>query len=232
MLKSVGVVAMFVLAAIMRKMGSRLVDSTTRVDQLTLAQQMLLGIYVAVAVLTFAIPDFPVVSAAVEMCVLVLIVLSAWWDFTKFVLASNEAFGLVARAKKAAGIAKGLKRSMMVVLLAVHISFLIYVLFSSFWLINLPGVCDARSVDNDARHVVEIVRFYVCDVCHVVIVMSMRANVYVFKSKKKKYRAASAVSDGKQHQSWYVLEFATASMHMTVSVEKGAHGSIEVNFPL
>jgi hypothetical protein len=171
----------------MRKMGARLVGGATRVDQLTLAQKILLATYAVVSILTLSIPDFPVVSAAVETCVLVLIVLSAWWDFTTFVRASNEAFGLVVRAKKAAGIAKRLKRSMMVVLLIVHILFLLgYVLLSSFWPINLPGTCDARNVNEDARHVIEVARFYVCNGCHVVIVVALWANIYVFKSKTKK----------------------------------------------
>jgi hypothetical protein len=45
--KSVGVMTMFVFAAIMRKMGARLVDSKTRVDQLTPFQKMLLAAYAA-----------------------------------------------------------------------------------------------------------------------------------------------------------------------------------------
>jgi hypothetical protein len=221
--KSIGVLAMFVLAAIMRKMGARLVQSTTRVDQLTLAQKVLLATYTVVAVLTLAIPGFPVVSAAVEMCVWVLVVLSVWWDFMKFVLASNEAFGLLAKrlsckkksetlgqvgiaqslqGKKAArqvAIAKSLKRSMMALLLIVHILFLGYVLVSSFWPINLPGICDARSVDKDARHIIETVRFYVGDVLHVVIAISLWANIYVFtgaarrkKKNPRRYQAAIA----------------------------------------
>jgi hypothetical protein len=95
--KSVGVMVMLVFAAVMRKMVARLVGGNeARVDQLTLAKNVLLATYAVVAVLTFAIPNFPVVSAVVEMGIIVLVVLSVWWDFTKFVLASNEAFGSVA----------------------------------------------------------------------------------------------------------------------------------------
>jgi hypothetical protein len=158
-LKSVGVLVVFVLATIMRKMGARLVDSKTRVDQLTIIQKVLLAVYAVVAVLTLAFPDFPVVSAAAEMCVVVLIVLSVWWDFAKFMLASNEVFSVLVshlgskqkhenpgqvgvaqrlqvkrnlESKSVMRRAQNLKRVMMVLLLLVHILFLIYVLVSSF----------------------------------------------------------------------------------------------------
>jgi hypothetical protein len=86
---------MFVFAAIMRTMGARLVDSKTRVDQLTPFQKVLLTAYAAVAVLTLAFSGFPVVSTAVEICVIVLIALGVWWDFAKFMLASNKVFGVL-----------------------------------------------------------------------------------------------------------------------------------------
>ena len=130
----------------------------------------------------------------------------------KFLLASNEAFGLLVKrlsfkkkfenpsqmdiaqslqAKNAArqvAIAKSLKQSMKVVLLLVHFLLLIYVLLSSFLLINLPGICEARSVEKDARHVIEIVRFYVCDTFHVVIAISLLANIYIFTGAIRKKR--------------------------------------------
>jgi hypothetical protein len=56
--KSIDLLSMIVLAAIMRKMGARLVDSKTRVDQLTPFQKMLLAAYAVVAVLTLAFPEF------------------------------------------------------------------------------------------------------------------------------------------------------------------------------
>jgi hypothetical protein len=213
---------MFVFAAIMRKMGARLLGSKTRVDQLTIAQKVLLTAYAAVAALTLAFPDFPVASAAVEMCVIFLIVLSVWWDFAKFMLASNEVFGVLAShlvskqkhenpgqvgvaqilqakknpdSKSVIRRAKNLKRVMMGGLLIVNIMFLIYVLLSSFWRINLPGICDARSADEDARHVVETMRFYVYDVGQVVVVAYTGANFYVFTGaarRKKKQGTTQA----------------------------------------
>jgi hypothetical protein len=93
--KSIGVLGMLVAAAIMRKIGARLVGSKTRVDQLTPFQKVLVAAYAVVAILTLAFPDFPVVSAAAEMCALVLIVLGVWWDFAKFMLASNEVFSVL-----------------------------------------------------------------------------------------------------------------------------------------
>jgi hypothetical protein len=223
--KSFGVMAIFALAAIMRKMGARLVDSKTKVDQLTPFQKVLLAASAVVTVLTLAFPDFPVVSAAVEMCVFVLVVLSVWWDFAKFMLASSEVFSVLAshhgskqkcenpgqvgvpqslqakrnsERKSVMRRAKHLKRVMMVLLLLVHIFFLIYVLISSFWRINLPGICDARSVDKDARRVVETVRFYFCDVCQVILVMNTWANIYVFtgaaRRKKKQGTTQAAVA--------------------------------------
>jgi hypothetical protein len=210
--------------AIMRKMGARLVDSKTRVDQLTIAQKILLAAYAMVAVLALAFPDFPVISAAFEMFVIVLIVLSVWWDFAKFMLASNEVFGVLVshlvskqkyenpgqvgvaqilqakknpESKSVMRRAKNLKRSMMTLLLLVHIVFLVCVLFSSFWPINSPAICRARST-MDARHVVEIVRFYVCDVYQVIFLMTKWANIYVFtgaaRRKKKQGTTQAAVA--------------------------------------
>jgi hypothetical protein len=240
-LKSFGALVMFVCAAIMRKMGARWVDSKTKVDQLTPFQNVLLAVYAVVALLTLAFPDFPVVSAAVEMCVIVLIVLSVWWDFAKFMLASSEVFSvLVSVAQKhekpenpghesfhlgskqkhenpgQVGVAqslqakrnlesksvmrraKHLKRVMMVLLLLVHMMFLGYVLLSSFWRINLPGICNARSVDKDARRFVETVRFYVCDVAQFVTLVAVWANIYVFtgaaRRKKKQGTTQAALA--------------------------------------
>jgi len=221
--KSVGAMIMFVFAAIMRKMGARLVDSKTKVDQLTPFQKVLVAAFAVVAVLTLAFSDFPVVSAAVEMCVVVLIVLSVWWDFAKFKLASSEVFSVLVCVSKQkhenpgqVGVpqslqekrnserksvmrrAENLKRVMMVLLLLVHILFLTYVLLSSFWRINVPGPCNARSVDKDARRVVEAVRFYVGEVVQFVFVVSTWANIYFFtgaarrKKKQGTTRAASA----------------------------------------
>ena len=51
--------------------------------------------YAAVAVFTLAFSGFPVVSTAVEICVIVLIALGVWWDFAKFMLASNKVFGVL-----------------------------------------------------------------------------------------------------------------------------------------
>jgi hypothetical protein len=203
--KSIGLLGIVVLAAIMRKMGARLVDSKTRVDQLTPFQKMLLDAYAVVAVLTLAFPDFPVVSAAVEMCLIALIVLSVWWDFAKFMLASNEVFGVLvshlgqvgvaqilqakknAESKSVMRRAKNLKRIMMVLLLLVHIVFLMCMLSSSFWPINSPAICRARST-MDARHVVEIVRLYVCDVYQVVGLVSVWANIYFFTGAARRKR--------------------------------------------
>ena len=228
--KSVGTLVVFVIAAIMRKMGARLVDSKTRVDQLTLVQKALLAVYAVVAVLTLAFPDFPVASAAAEMCVAVLILLSVWWDFAKFVLASNEVFSVLeshlrkvsllgsklkhenpgqvgvaqslpakrnSESKSVMRRAKNLKRVMMLLLLIVDIVFLIYVLLSSFWRANVPGICNARSVDKDARRVVEAVRFFVCDVYHVILVMNTWANICVFTGaarRKKKQGTTQAAA--------------------------------------
>ena len=93
--------------------------------------------------------------------------------------------------------AKNLKRIMMVLLLVVHMVLLMYVLFSSFWRINLPGICNARSVDKDARHFVEIVRFYVNDVNQVVVLVTVWANIYVFTGaarRKKKQGTTQAAA--------------------------------------
>jgi hypothetical protein len=199
-------------------MGARLDDSAARVDQLSLAQKVLLAAYTMVAVLTLAIPNYPVFWAAVEMCIMVFILLSTWWDFVKFALASNEAFGLVVsslrskrkhgspgqvdraatlEAKKVVTRAKSLKRVMQGLLFGTHMMFLIYVLFSSVWLINLPGVCNARSVDKDPRHIVETIRFCVCDVCHVAVVMCTWTNIYVFTGaarRKKRMKRSTKMN--------------------------------------
>jgi hypothetical protein len=61
----------------------------------------------------------------------------------------------------------------------------------------LPGICDARSVDKDARRVVETVRFYVGDVVQVVVVVNTWANIYVFTGaarRKKKQGTTQAAS--------------------------------------
>ena len=93
---------------------------------------------------------------------------------------------------------KHLKQVMMGLLLLVHICFLGFVLLSSFWRINLPGTCEVRSVDKDARHVVETARFYLCDVGHVVILMALGANIYVFtaaaRGKKKQGTTQAAAA--------------------------------------
>jgi hypothetical protein len=158
------------------------------------------------------------------MCIFVLIVLGAWWDFTKFMLASNEVFsvlvghlgskqkhenpgqvGVAQRLQVKSNLenksvmrrAENLKRVMMASLLIVHIVFLMYVLLSSFWRINVPGTCNARSVDKDARRVVETVGFYVCDVFHVVALVITWANIYVFTGaarRKKKQGTTQAAS--------------------------------------
>jgi hypothetical protein len=192
----------------MRKLGARLVGSGTKTEQLTVSQKILLAAFAVVTVLTLAFPDFPIVSAAVEMCVAALVVLSVWWDFVKFVLASNEAFSLVGNRVSSQRANKNLKRTMLVLLFIAHILFLGYVLLSSFWQINWPGICDARSVDKNAHHVVEVARFYAEDVGQVVIAMSIWGNIAFFASKKKN-RAASAVSDGERQRSWYVLDLVT-----------------------
>jgi hypothetical protein len=211
-------------AAIMRKVGARLLDSKTRVDQLTFFQKVLVAVHALVTVLTVAFPGFPVVSAASEMCVNVLIVLSVWRDFAKFMLASSEAFGLVfsykslpkhgnpgqvsdaqslqakreGERKSVMQRANNLKRIMVVFLLVVHVIFLILVLMSPFWRINLPGICDARSVEKDASHVVETARFYACDVVLVVSVVNTWANFYVFtgaaRRKKNQDKTNAAVA--------------------------------------
>jgi hypothetical protein len=227
-LKSLGVLTLIIVAAIMRKLGARLVGSGTKTEQLTVFQKILLSAFAVVAVLTLAFPDFPVVSAAVEICVFALVVLSVWWDFVKFALASNEVYSLVTSrlssmrksarsienpgqvggsaqtlqakkpAKKAAlRASKHLKRSMLVILLIAHTLFLMYVLLSSFWPINLPGICNARSVDKDARHVVETARFYVCDVFHVAVLVSNGMGIAFFipstRAKKKRQKQSPKI---------------------------------------
>ena len=196
----------------MRKMGARLVNSTLRVDQLNLVQKVLLPTYAIVAALTLAFPDFPVVSAAVEMSVFVLTVLSVWWDFATFVLASKETFGLLVRhvkyktgqvsmgtmnSKKVAQRAKSLVSLMQILMLSAHIILLMYVLQSPFWPINLPVICKARSTDMD-RYVIETVRFYVSDVFHVVIVVNTWANIFIFtgaaRRKKKRDTTQAAIA--------------------------------------
>ena len=159
-----------------------------------------------------------------------LSLLGVWWDFAKFMLASNEVFGMsvsrygskrknenpaeVGVAQSLQAKRKGERKSvrrrgkhleqvlmglvLMGLLLLVHICFLGFVLLSSFWRINLPGTCEARSVDKDARHVVETARFYLCDVGHVVILMALGANIYVFtaaaRGKKKQGTTQAAAA--------------------------------------
>jgi hypothetical protein len=99
-------------------------------------------------------------------------------------------------SKSVARRAKALKQIMVVVLFVVHILFLVCVLLSSLWTMNVPGICNARSSDKDARQVVEMVRFYIVDAVGVVVTMFLWTNIHVFTgaARRKKKRGTTQVA--------------------------------------